>query len=87
MIQLSLALFGLTALWLAMGKSEKGRKWAPVIGLAGQPCWLLFAVQSQAWGLFVLSLAYSAVYARGAWVQWKAHSVSQPADTVAPSTN
>lgn len=25
----------------------------------------------QAWGLFVLSLAYTAVYLRAAWVQWR----------------
>ena len=68
--QLALAFFGLTALWLAMGKSERGRRWAPVIGLCGQPAWLWFAISVNAWGLFVLSLAYTAVYMRGAWVQW-----------------
>lgn len=69
--QLALAVFGLTALWLAMGSSPRGRRWAPVIGLAGQPAWITFAVQAQAWGLLALSLAYSAVYIRGAWVQWR----------------
>lgn len=70
-VQLALALFGLTALWLAMGRSERGRRWAPLVGLAGQPFWLWFAVSVQAWGLLVLSLAYTAVYARGAWLQWR----------------
>ena len=71
MIQLALAVFGLTALWLAMGRSERGRRWAPVIGLAGQPFWIAFAWSVGAWGLLTLSLAYTAVYARGAWVQWR----------------
>lgn len=71
LIQIALALSGLTALWLALGISAKGRRWAPVVGLLGQPFWLLFAWSSNAWGLFVLSLAYSGVYARGAWVQWR----------------
>lgn len=71
MIQLALAIFGLTALWLAMGTSEIGRRWAPVVGLCGQPFWLWFAFSVQAWGLLVLSLAYTAVYARGALVQWR----------------
>lgn len=71
MIQLMLAVFGLTALWLAMGRSERGRRWSPIIGLAGQPFWLWFAVSVQAWGLLALSLAYTAVYVRGAWVQWR----------------
>ncbi|MCT6719469.1 hypothetical protein [Acidovorax sp. K2F] len=71
MIQLALAFFGLTALYMATGHNPRARRWAPVVGLCGQPFWLVFAVQSSAWGLLALSLAYSAVYARGAWVQWR----------------
>lgn len=70
MLQLALALFGLSALWMATGRSERARRWAPVVGLCGQPAWLVFAQQSQAWGLFVLSIAYTAVYLRAAWLQW-----------------
>lgn len=68
--QLALAAFGLTAMWLAMGKSPAGRRWAPVVGLAGQPFWIAFAIASSAWGLLALSIAYSLVYVRGIWVQW-----------------
>lgn len=71
LIQFALAAFGLTALWMATGRSAAARRWAPVVGLAGQPFWLLFAWRSDAWGLLLLSLAYTAVYARGAWVQWR----------------
>lgn len=71
MIQLALAVFGLSAMWMAMGRSPRARRWAPVVGLCGQPFWLAFAVSVQAWGLFVLSLAYTAVYLRGAWLQWR----------------
>ena len=68
--QLALAIFGLTALWLATGTDAAGRRWAPVIGLAGQPFWIAFAIKSSAWGLLALSIAYSVVYARGIWKQW-----------------
>ncbi|MGJ7500087.1 hypothetical protein ACSFBF_06980 [Variovorax sp. ZT5P49] len=71
MIQLALAFFGLSAMWMAMGKSMRARKFAPLVGLCGQPFWIVFAVQASAWGLLALSLAYSAVYVRGAWVQWR----------------
>ena len=71
MIQFALAFFGLTALWMAMGHNEQARRWAPVVGLAGQPFWLWFALAADAWGLLALSLAYSAVYAHGAWMQFK----------------
>lgn len=74
MIQLALAFFGLSALWMATGRNERARRWAPLVGLCGQPFWIVFAVQASAWGLLALSLAYSAVYVRGAWVQWRAHA-------------
>jgi hypothetical protein len=68
--QLFIALFGLSALWMAMGSNPKARKWAPLVGLAGQPFWALFAIQTGGWGLGVLVAAYTVVYARGAWMQW-----------------
>ena len=70
MIQFALAIFGLSALFMAMGHNARARRWAPLVGLCGQPFWIAFAVQASAWGLLALSLAYSAVYVRGAWVQW-----------------
>ena len=74
MIQIALAFFGLTAMFMAMGNYARARRWAPVVGLCAQPFWIVFALQSSAWGLLALSLAYSAVYVRGAWVQWRAHA-------------
>ncbi len=71
LVQMALAFFGLSAMWMAMGKSARARKWAPLVGLCGQPFWLAFALQAKAWGLLALSLAYSFVYARGVWVQWR----------------
>ena len=70
MIQFALAFFGLTALWMATGHHLGLRKWAPVVGLVGQPFWIAFAVQARAWGLLALSLAYAGVYVRAAWLQW-----------------
>jgi hypothetical protein len=72
MNQLALAFFGLTAMCLAMGKNPTARKWAPIVGLYGQPFWCYFAASTQAWGLLLLSIAYTAVYVRGALVQWRA---------------
>lgn len=71
MTQLFIALFGLSSIWMAMGKNERARRWAPIVGLCGQPFWAWFAWEAQAWGLGVLVLAYTAVYIRGAMVQWR----------------
>lgn len=72
--QLALAAFGLAALWLATGNNAAARRWAPVVGLAGQPAWLAYATGAEAWGLLALSIAYTAVYIRGCWVQWGARA-------------
>ena len=70
MTQFLMAMFGLTSIYCAMSCHARLRKFAPIIGLAGQPCWFWFAWQSQAWGMGALVLAYTLVYIRGAWVQW-----------------
>ena len=70
MTQLFIALFGLTSLSFAMGHNPILRKWAPIIGLCGQPFWAFFAWQTQGWGLGVLVVAYSLVYINGIRVQW-----------------
>lgn len=72
MIQLAIAVFGLTSICFAMGNRPLLRKWAPVIGLAGQPFWAYFAWSTSAWGLGLLVAAYTAAYAWGIWVQWGA---------------
>ena len=71
MNQLFIAIFGLTSIYMAMGNNPVLRKWAPVIGLMGQPAWAWFAWQTQGWGLALLVLAYSLVYANGIRVQWR----------------
>lgn len=71
MIQLALAIFGLTALFMATGHNPRARRWASVVGLCGQPFWIAFSIDAGAWGLLALSIAYSAVYVRGIWLQWR----------------
>lgn len=76
-IQFGMAIFGLTALWWAMGTSPQLRRWAPVVGLAGQFFWFTFAWIAagrgvDVRGLLILCVAYSAVYTRGVFIQWRA---------------
>jgi hypothetical protein len=70
MNQLFMAVFGLAAMHFSMGTDPVLRMWAPIIGLAGQPFWAYFAWKTKAWGLAVLVVAYSAVYANGVLVLW-----------------
>jgi hypothetical protein len=70
MIQLAIAMFGLTSICFAMGNQPLLRKWAPVIGLAGQPFWFMATVPTQQWGMVALCVAYTLVYINGVRVQW-----------------
>lgn len=71
MSQFFMALFGLTAMYLATGKNERLRKWAPIVGLCAQPFWFWFCWQTSSWGLAILSAAYTAVYIRGIVLHWR----------------
>lgn len=73
MIQFFLAAFGLTSIYFAMGHNARLRRWAPIIGLAGQPFWAIFAWQSGGWGLGLLVAAYTLVYIQGIRMQWGRH--------------
>jgi hypothetical protein len=75
LVQLGIAVFGLTALWWAMGNTPSQRRWAPVIGLVGQVFWFIFAWLAyekgmEVRGLLVLCTAYTIVYARGLYIYW-----------------
>ena len=68
MSQLLLALFGLTAVYLSMVSTKPTHhRWAPVVGLAGQPFWLWVTADARQWGMFALCCCYTALYAKGAW--------------------
>lgn len=71
LIQFWLAGCGLVALWLATDWRPSWRRAAPVVGLCGQPAWLWFAWDAQAFGLLLLSLAYTVVYLRAAVIQYR----------------
>ena len=50
MIQLALAFFGLSAMFMATGHNPRARKFAPVLGLCSQPFWYFTAMNAQALG-------------------------------------
>lgn len=64
LVQVAIALFGVTAIWMVNG-TPKQKLWAPVVGLAGQPFWLYATVSSEQWGMVVVSGLYTIAWARG----------------------
>lgn len=72
---------GLTAVLALQFGSARARRWAPVIGIAGQPAWLWHAWQSGAVGVGIVSLAYTAVWAAGCVGAWRSSGASSEGDS------
>lgn len=68
--QLIIAITGVVAIFLTQSRYESRQKYACLIGLAGQPFWMMATYQSEQWGMFVLTLFYSLAWCRGIWVFW-----------------
>lgn len=68
MIQLALVVFGVSAVFLTQSANPAYRKWAPIIGLLGQPFWFI-AAYPQPGMLFVVTL-YTLVWMKGVWTHW-----------------
>lgn len=71
MLQAWILLSGLTALLMLQLGSARVRRWAPFVGLAGQPAWLWFAVDTHAAGVLGVTLAYTAVWVIGCVKAWR----------------
>ena len=68
--QFFLAVFGVTAIFLSQSKDFQLRKWAAVIGLAGQPFWFYAAWEAEQWGIFVLCFFYTGAWMTGVYNYW-----------------
>lgn len=69
--QLGMSIFGLCSMAMAFSGRARLLKWAPIVGLVGQPFWALFGWLTSAWALGILVPAFCAVYAFGIWMQWR----------------
>lgn len=73
-VSLLLGAFGICTMWMATGRSDRQRRWAPIVGLVAQFAWAFYAylLGPSAGGLWILVALYAGVYVRGIWVQWDA---------------
>lgn len=70
-LQACLALTTIASLGLALSLSPRLRRWSPIVGLIGQPFWIAYAIQANAWGLGITSAGYTAVLVIGLWLHWR----------------
>ena len=65
--QIGILLLGGAAIMLLAFEDKRVSRWGWLIGLCSQPCWLYAMYTSRQWGVFALSVWYTAHYARGTW--------------------
>jgi len=70
--QLAMALCGAAAAGMSQARSSAWRRWACVLGMAGQPFWFYAAWTQGQWELLAIALIYMAAWLRGLWVYWLA---------------
>lgn len=63
MLQLTLAVLSLLALWMLTSDNALMRRWGSVMGLASQPFWLWATLDSEQYGIFFIACVYTARYA------------------------
>ena len=62
--QVMLGILGVTAIRLSQDHRESFQKWAPVVGLCGQPFWLYATYTKELWVMFLICCLYT-------WSWWK----------------
>lgn len=70
MIQTLIVLSGVLAVALTQFTLLEHRRWAPVVGLVGQPFWLYITYSPLTWGMFVCSVLYTLIWLVGVWKLW-----------------
>lgn len=69
-VQIMIAVTGVAAILLTQQSNEALKKYASILGLAGQPFWLYSAYASEQWGIFVLCIFYTYAWALGVYNNW-----------------
>lgn len=68
--QFFIAIFGVSAIWLANDNRTSVRRWGCIFGLIGQPFWMWSAWSAQQWGILALTFFYTAAWVRGIRTNW-----------------
>lgn len=68
--QLIIAITGVSAAWILNGPEGPARRYACLIGLAGQPFWFWSTWTHGQWGMFIVTAGFTLAYLRGLWTLW-----------------
>lgn len=69
MDQVLIFLFSASAIWF-VGRKERWKRWGYILGMLGQPFWLIATFQNKQWGMFSLCIWYTYCWGQGIWNYW-----------------
>lgn len=70
LIDLIIAVSGVLSIFMTQCIGVTPRKWACIIALVGQPFFLYETFSSEAWGMFIVSVAATFAWTRGLVNHW-----------------
>lgn len=76
--QIGIVFFGVLAAWLTQQANENRKKYACIFGLISQPFWVYSSIESNQWGIFLLSIIYTGVWLIGFKNYWVKGSSNEP---------
>jgi hypothetical protein len=75
--QLMILLTGVPAVFITQCKPA-WMKWAPVLGMVGQPFWIYSSWHAHVWGMLFVNCLYTFAWGKGIftyWI-WRSHAVT-----------
>ena len=68
--QAAIVIFGVPAVFMSQSLDPASRKWAPVLGLIGQPAWAYTAYATSSYGIGIICVLYTVSWYRGFHNMW-----------------
>lgn len=68
--QLTITIFGASAIWLVGRRTQRVRRWGFVCGLISQPAWYLTMAHNGQWLLLPVFAFYTYSWLDGFWNNW-----------------
>jgi hypothetical protein len=69
-VQLFIAILGVTGIYLSQQKSLPAQRFACLFGLAAQPFWFVTTFRAEQWGIFALCFLYTYAWFQGVRTHW-----------------
>lgn len=83
--QIWITIFGATAIWLMNGRTDRGRRFGVLCGLAGQPAWYMQLVIHGQWLMVPVYLLYTLAWLRGLRTYWLRRADNEHRHNTTPS--